>query len=102
MVTRYRFGKTMSEPFDQAVEKITETLAKEGFGVFTEIDVAAKLKKKLGANIRPYRILGACNPSLAQRDRGRAARDQRVGGWRPRAARSRARSGVNDAASSGA
>ena len=61
----YGFTKKVDTGFEQAVEKVTEELQKEGFGVLTEIDVAATLKKKLGIEKKPYKILGACNPQLA-------------------------------------
>jgi len=66
-MSRYAFGKTVPLSFDATVEKITAELAKEGFGILTEIDVSATMKKKLNADIPPYKILGACNPQFAHR-----------------------------------
>lgn len=65
--TRYGIGTTVDLEYSQAVERTREELAKEGFGVLAEIDIAATLKKKLDADFRPYVILGACNPPLAHR-----------------------------------
>ena len=67
MKNRYGFGKTVDMDFKAALKKVGEELAKEGFGILTEIDVQATLKKKLNADMPPYRILGACNPPFAQR-----------------------------------
>jgi uncharacterized protein (DUF302 family) len=65
MDTNFGFGKPVDLDFDKAIETVTEELGKEGFGVLTEIDVAATMKKKLDEDMPPYRILGACNPTLA-------------------------------------
>ncbi|RUT79647.1 DUF302 domain-containing protein [Ancylomarina longa] len=62
---KYYFEKTTNYSFNKAVERVTEELKKEGFGVLTEIDVQSTLKKKLDVNFKPYKILGACNPSFA-------------------------------------
>lgn len=62
---KYYFNKITNYSFDAAIEKVTEELQKEGFGVLTEIDVTATLKKKLDVDFKNYRILGACNPPYA-------------------------------------
>jgi len=59
------FARTMDRGFDETVARVTETLGEQGFGVLTEIDVKATLKKKLDKDFRKYRILGACNPPFA-------------------------------------
>ncbi len=63
---KYYFQKILfNVSFDEAIKKVTEELKKEGFGILTEIDVQATLKKKLDVDFRKYRILGACNPPFA-------------------------------------
>jgi uncharacterized protein (DUF302 family) len=61
----YYFNKTVEGNFEDIVQKTIEALKKEGFGVLTDIDVTATLKKKLDVNFKKYRILGACNPPFA-------------------------------------
>jgi uncharacterized protein (DUF302 family) len=66
-LSTYAFGKNVAMSYDAAIEKVTQELAKEGFGVLTEIDVKATMKKKLDVDTLPYKILGACNPQFAHR-----------------------------------
>lgn len=61
----YYFNKIVTGEFSEVIENVTEELKKEGFGILTEIDVKATLKKKLDVDFRNYRILGACNPPFA-------------------------------------
>jgi uncharacterized protein (DUF302 family) len=62
---KYYFNKKLEAPFEKTLDKVTEDLKKEGFGILTEIDVKETLKKKLNVDFRKYRILGACNPPFA-------------------------------------
>ncbi|ODU08778.1 MAG: ABC transporter ATP-binding protein [Rubrivivax sp. SCN 71-131] len=64
-MSKYAFGRTTTLGFERARERIVEELGKVGFGILTEIDVQATMKKKLDADMPPYRILGACNPNFA-------------------------------------
>ncbi len=61
----YYFSKTINSSFDNAIQKVTEALKTEGFGILTEIDIKATLKKKLDVDFYNYKILGACNPPFA-------------------------------------
>jgi uncharacterized protein (DUF302 family) len=64
-MTTLGLAKITDLSYEQAITKVTDELKKEGFGVLTEIDVKETLKKKLNVDFRPYKILGACNPTLA-------------------------------------
>jgi uncharacterized protein (DUF302 family) len=68
--TTYTLSGTTTLPFADAVARVRETLKEEGFGVLTEIDVQATLREKLGEEMEPYLILGACNPPYAHRALG--------------------------------
>ena len=63
--TNYSYSKIVNLSYQEAIDKVTEELQKEGFGILTEIDVQATLKKKLNVDFKPYKILGACNPPFA-------------------------------------
>lgn len=63
----YTFTTTLDGAFDDVIDRVTQALKQEGFGVLTEIDVKATLKKKIDVDFRPYRILGACNPKMAHK-----------------------------------
>ncbi|SDG42340.1 DUF302 domain-containing protein [Mucilaginibacter gossypii] len=62
---KYYFNKKITGSFEEAIQRVTSALNKEGFGLLTEIDITATLKKKLGVGFYNYKILGACNPSFA-------------------------------------
>ncbi|WP_339841904.1 DUF302 domain-containing protein [uncultured Maribacter sp.] len=62
---KYYFNKTVNGTFEEVIEKVTEALKKEGFGILTEIDIQKTLKKKLDVDFKKYKILGACNPPFA-------------------------------------
>jgi uncharacterized protein (DUF302 family) len=64
---QYGFSKTIDIPFEQAIEKVTAELKKEGFGVLTTIDVKETLKQKINVDFKKYTILGACNPPIAHK-----------------------------------
>jgi uncharacterized protein (DUF302 family) len=63
--TKYGFGKSVNYGFEEAIEKVTEELKKEGFGILADLDFKATLKKKLDVDFKPYRVLAACNPENA-------------------------------------
>jgi len=67
MKSKIGFEVELNQPYEEAIELVTQALKAEGFGVLTEINVKATLKKKLDADFRSYAILGACNPPLAQK-----------------------------------
>jgi len=79
-MSKYAFGKSVTIGFDQAVQRVTEELGKVGFGVLSDIDVQGTMKKKIGLDMPPYRILGACNPGYASKA---IAADPQIGALLP-------------------
>jgi uncharacterized protein (DUF302 family) len=67
MGSQYGFGTTLREPYEEIIPRVKSALEAEGYSVLTEIDVSQILREKLGAEMEPYLILGACNPVLAHR-----------------------------------
>lgn len=63
----YCFSRQLDMGYDDAIAAVTAALQKEGFGIVSEVNVADTLRKKLGIDFRPYKILGACNPQFAHR-----------------------------------
>ena len=66
-MNEYGFVKELSIPFENAIEKVTEELKREGFGILTTIDLKEKFREKLNINFKKYVILGACNPTFAHK-----------------------------------
>lgn len=67
MLNKYGFGKAVPYAFDEALKRVTLALQEEGFGIVSDIDMAATMQRHLNAAMPPYRVLGACNAVLAQR-----------------------------------
>ncbi len=61
----YYYSKVLTTSFDEAIQKATDALKAEGFGIISDIDIRSKLHEKLGVEFKRYRILGACNPGFA-------------------------------------